>query len=287
MFFSSRLKASVSGAKVIFDDAPQSTRIAFVRLVLPEFLGENSRSYRASEKPLEAREVHDTFLAIIRSEESTWDVDQESVWEAIKHTVKNCEWPHFFDFVELVGDLLIKKDKSDPWVFDEYPNAYREKVNALFEEDLIGWRLNEKSVLTRQVPGVISQKAEAAQKLLKDKFEPAREHFRKSGAYLYQHPIDEANSIKEIISAVESVARTLAPKNSLGDSLNTLKHDSRFSKQLLDGLGKLYDFSNQTPAVRHGHPRLGKPTKIEAELAYALGTSYILYLIEVEKQSEK
>lgn len=286
MLFSSRLKANQSNHKLIFDDVPLRTRIAFIRLILPDYLGESWNSSRASTKPLEAREVHDTFLAVIRSEESTWDINNESVWDAIKHTVKTCEWAHFFDFVELIGDLLIKKEKEDSWVFDEFPTLYRDKVNKLFEEDLVGWRLNEQAVLTRKLPSSLSQKSESAQKLLKDKFEPAREHFRKAGSYLYQHPIDEANSIKEIISAVESVARTLTSKNTLGSSLNKLKSEPHFSQPLIDGLSKLYDFSNQKPMIRHGHPKIGSPTTAEAELAYALGTAYILYLIEVDKQSQ-
>jgi hypothetical protein len=45
-----------------------------------------------------------------------------------------------------------------------------------------------------------------------------RVHYQKAQAYLYQYPIDEANSIKEIVSALECVSKAFFTKAStLGD----------------------------------------------------------------------
>jgi hypothetical protein len=284
MRFSSRLAANKAPRALIFEDAPRKTRIGYIKSVLPEFVGTTLRGYGQRTQPLDPQETHEAFIALIRDESDPWDYDRESSWGALTEHLKGCEWPEFYDFVELVGQLLKKKDDDIPFGDTEYFGAYSKKLNAVLQEDGIGWALNEKSELVRQMPRPVAKRAEAAREALKDKFAPARVHYQKATDYLYRHPIDEANSIKEIVSAVESVARAVAPKaTTLGSAIKLLHKDSRFSPHLLDGLEKLYVYSNATPQVRHGHPAAGQPRLVEAELAHAVGVAYILYLIAAER----
>jgi hypothetical protein len=121
---------------------------------------------------------------------------------------------------------------------------------------------------------------------LGERFENARLHYQKATNYLHRHPIDEANSIKEIISAVESAARAIDPKAStLGDAIKRLKRNPRFNSALLDPLEKLYAYSNGTALVRHGHVDGEHPTVAEAELALLIGVAYIRYLLEVSENA--
>lgn len=284
MRFSSRLAANKAPRALIFEDAPRKTRIGYLKLVLPEFVGTTTRGYGQRAHPLDPQETHEKFIALIRDESETWDYDRESSTAALTEHLKGCDWPEFYDFIELVGQLLKKQDDEIPFGDTEYFEAYAKKVNALLQEDGIGWHLSDKSELTRQIPRPVAKRAEAAREALKDKFAPARVHYQKATDYLYRHPIDEANSVKEIVSAVESVARAVEPKaTTLGGAINLLQRDPRFSKYLLDGLEKLYVYSNATPQVRHGHPAAGQPSLEEAELAHAVGVAYILYLISVSR----
>ena len=115
---------------------------------------------------------------------------------------------------------------------------------------------------------------------LTDRFANARLHYQKAQTYLYQHPIDEANSIKEIVSALECVSKVFFPKAStLGDAIKLMRKDTRFSTHLLDALERLYVYSNATPLVRHGHVQPGKPLLAEAELSLYIGVAYIRYLM--------
>lgn len=282
MRFSSRLAANKAPRALIFEDAPRKTRIGYLKSVLPEFVG--TRGYGQRAHPLDPQETHEKFIALIRDESETWDYDRESSMGALTEHLKDCDWPEFYDFIELVGQLLKKQDDEIPFGDTEYFEAYAKKVNALLQEDGIGWQLNDKSELTRQIPRLVAKRSEAAREALKDKFAPARAHYQKATDYLYRHPIDEANSVKEIVSAVESVARSVEPKaTTLGSAIKLLQRDPRFSKHLLDGLEKLYLYSNATPQVRHGHPAAGQPNLEEAELAHAVGVAYILYLISVSR----
>jgi hypothetical protein len=281
MRFSSRLAASKGIRAVVLEDAPRLTRVGYIKGILGEFVGSQG-SYRQRVEPLETQDTHQAFIALIRDEADPWDYDNQSSWGALTSHLKDCEWPVFYDFVELVGTLLLKKDDDTPFNETEHFKSYQAKVNALLQEDGIGWSLNDKSELIRQIPKTLSKRMQAAEAELGDRFAMARVHYQKAVTYLYQHPLDEANSVKEIISAIESVARTLVPKAStLGEAIKLLRKDPKYSSHLLDALERLYVYSNATPSVRHGHATAGRPLLSEAELALFIGVAYIRYLIEV------
>lgn len=280
MRFSSRLRASKGNQPPILEDAPRPLRIGYIKSVLSEFVGSTSRGYGQRKEPLETQETHEAFLALIRDELETWDYDRESSWAALTTHLKACEWPEFYDFVEMTGKLLIKKDDDVPFGETEHFKAYQIGVNALFQEDGIGWELNDRSELHRQTPTYLGKRMASTGSQLTDRFATARIHYQKAQAYLYQHPLDEANSIKEIVSALESVSRALFPKaTTLGEAIKLMRKDSRFSSHLLDALERLYVYSNATPLVRHGHTKPGRPLLAEAELSLYIGVAYIRYLI--------
>ncbi len=286
MRFSARYEAAKGKREPVLEDAPRPTRIGYIKGILDDFVGLD-RGYRQPLKePLEITDVHKTFIALIRDESDPWDYDKESAWGALTHHIKECKWTEFYDFIELVGALLIKKE-ADAFIDspDHFKN-YQTRVNALFQEDNIGWSLNDKSELYRQVPKSLAKRIASTEKSLEDRFSAARVHFQKALQYLHQHPIDEANSIKETVSALESVARVLFPKAAtLGTAIKLMRKDSRYSGHLVDALEKLYVYSNSTPLVRHGHPETGTPSLEEAELALFVGVAFIRYLIATDERA--
>jgi len=285
MRFSARFEASKGKRPQVLEDAPRPTRIGYLKGILGKFVGTDS-GYRSQRKqPLEVSEVHTSFVALIREEADPWDYDNQSAWGALTHHLKECTWGEFYDFVELLGTLLIKKEAEGPFDDPEHFKEYQTLVNALFQEDGIGWSLNDRSELYRQVPKSLAKRIEATESLLTNRFDTARVHYQKAQSYIHQHPIDEANSIKEIVSAIESVARELFPKAStLGDAIKLMRKDVRYAPLLVEALEKLYAYSNATPLVRHGHTTKGHPRLPEAELALFLGTAFIRYVIEVGRE---
>ncbi len=280
MRFSARYRATASNHVLVLEDAPRPTRIGFIKGILGDFVG-NQSHYNKVTEPLETSEVHQKFIALIRDEADPWNYDNESSWGALTEHLKCCTWLEFYDFVELVGNLLTEVDQ-DP--FSErkqgYFKQYQAKLNALLEEDGIGWSLNEDSELTRQIPKSLSDRVGSTEKQLANKYDAARIHYKKAIKYLYQHPIDEANCIKEIVSALESVSRVLHPGcTTLGDAVKVLKKQDQHPKYLIDAMEKLYIYSNATPLIRHGHASAEKVTIDEAELALHIGIAFIRYLI--------
>lgn len=282
MRFSARLAANKGNRAPVLEDAPRPTRIGYIKGILGEFVGNQHSSYGQASEPLNTQDTHQAFIALIRDEADPWDYDNDSAWGALTAHLKDCKWPEFYDFAELVGTLLLKKDDDGPFDETEYFKAYQTKVNALLQEDGIGWSLDDKSQLHRQIPKSLGKRLASTESELADRFANARVHYQKALTYLYQHPIDEANSIKEIVSALESVAKTLVPKAStLGDAIKIMRKDSKYSSHLLDALERLYVYSNATPLVRHGHVQTGRPLLPEAELSLYIGVAYIRYIIEI------
>ena len=280
MRFSARLAANQK-QPLILEDAPRPMRVGYVKGILGDFVGESSSYRQHRTQPLETSETHNKFIALIREESDPWDFDEQSSWGALTHHIKNCAWSEFYDFIELVGHELIKADDEIPFDSTSHFTDYQAKVNSLLQEDRIGWRLNDKSELHRQNPKAISDRIASTEALLSDGFSAARTHYQKAYQYLHQHPIDEANSIKEIVSAVESIAKTIDPKAStLGDAIKRSRKLNRIPPQILDVLEKFYAYANGTPLIRHGHVEAKGPELAEAELAFFTGIAFARYLID-------
>ena len=75
-------------------------------------------------------------------------------------------------------------------------------------------------------------------------------HLRKASEFINQG--EWAESIKESIHAVESVARMLAPKTKRLDlALKSIEKDGRFHPALKEAFVKLYSFASDEPGIRH------------------------------------
>lgn len=284
MRFSARL-AATQKKPLILDDAPRPLRIGYIKRILGKFVGESRGIRQQRTEPLDIGEVHQAFIALIREEADPWDFDDNNSWSALTYHLKGCEWSAFYDFVEMLGAHLIEKDDEIPFDQTLHFSAYQSQVNSLLVEDGIGWALNNKSELIRAHPKVLAESLAATDSALSKNFENARIHYQKAAQYLHRHPIDEANSIKEIISAVESVARAIEPKAStLGDAIKRFRKDVRFNPALLEPLEKLYAYSNAAALVRHGHAEGSKPSVADAELALLIGVAYIRHLIAASER---
>ncbi len=78
----------------------------------------------------------------------------------------------------------------------------------------------------------------------------AAKHLRKASKCINQG--DWAGSVRESIHAVESVARTLAPKTKRLDLvLKTIENDGGFYPALKEAFVKLYSFASDEPGIRH------------------------------------
>lgn len=272
----------------ILEDAPSGMRIAYVNGILDHltYVDSNGDEENSGNKPLEVLHLHSAFCFILREEPSSgrWQYP----WKTLTDQVYSVPWYAFFDFVELVGTQLLAIQEfyqSDPkWINRFGYETYRTQVNNLFAEDNIGWRSNTTGQLVREIPPALAKRLELTQTALSDGFEPARAHFAKAMRYANARPADPENSIKETISALESLGRKLYPGTStLGDVVKEMRKSPTIPAQLVTLIDKFYAFASNQPAVRHGAPDPSTVDLTEAEFCLHVGAALIRYLIDKTK----
>ncbi len=150
----------------------------------------------------------------------------------------NSKWYEVYDFIE--------------FIFQSY-NVPRlvASVNHILERELAGFR-----VIDSIVTPITSQEQQAAveQALAPGPFAGVEVHLRQALQHLSnrKNP-DYRNSIKESISAVESIVCELSgnPKASLVDGLKVLERSGELHGALKNGFSSLYGYTSDANGIRH------------------------------------
>lgn len=281
----------------IVEDAPEWMRKVYVDSILLRrtYVDRDARYKYEVQPPIGTKELYERFCRWMRCEEPS-NRYQDSWYcnEELGALIASCEWYFFYDLVEMIGEELREVQKvfesaqgtphriSEGWLKAFGFDAYRTDVNRLFKDEGIAWYLNEAGALTRALPDEIAQGVEASEKILEGRFAPAKQHYEKSRRYLFERPLDPENSIKEMVTALESIALVLTSSKSatLGDAVKALKKKQTAPERLLDVIERIYIFACAEPGVRHGKPAPPRVTLREADLVFHTGAALIRYLIE-------
>jgi hypothetical protein len=119
--------------------------------------------------------------------------------------------------------------------------------------------------------------------LEKSEFSGAREHLRKAAEELTAGR--NADSIRESVQAVESVARSIIGKPSLSDALAEIEKTHKLHGALKKGFGSLYGFTSDEQGIRHPLIEKGAPDVDETDAIFMLGAcaAFVSYLINRTK----
>jgi hypothetical protein len=130
--------------------------------------------------------------------------------------VERCDWLEFYRIVELGAELSARRGPKD----------YSEKVNALLDDENIGWRLGKDGLLTHAVSAEFTEATAGAVAAtnrlglthLRDQLTSAIDKLR-------QRKLDPTNAVKDAVGALEGVARWRLGKTSgdLGDMARELR----------------------------------------------------------------
>jgi hypothetical protein len=277
------------GKEPITEDCPEWTRITFISILEPlTYVDHNTRNNNYKEPPIGIKSIIKKICKICREEMQDEEWDSWHCQENLFHRLKTMEWYYFYDSIELISKEILELEDNhfleDEWIQKFGFKKFQNEINQLFNEDNIVWRLNNKGELTREIPNVLSKTVNKTENELKDSFEPARQHYKKALKYIYTYPIDPENGIKEIISAIESIGRSIfTSTRTLGDVIKELRKINDYPKELITIIEKFYLFTNKSPGVRHGASNPSKLDIDDAELSLHLGVSIIRYLIKKEK----
>jgi hypothetical protein len=272
----------------ISNDAPKWLKSLFFLNVLEPllYIDGDSRQQNTESKPIGIKDLIERLCAENCQEADSEDYDSWSCWDALKCRITGLEWYQFYDFVEIVAMKVKEKEIDYNAAFDSsrfesflFP-SYRQKVNELFSQHKIQWKLNEAGKLETSLPKDLETRVSAIDSALQDKFEPARVHYSKARSFILSPSKDPENSIKESVSAVESVCKTIYPNcATLGDSLKAMKKEKLISPMLITVFEKFYAYTNAEPAVRHGSDKMSGVDEMDAELALHMSAAFIRTII--------
>ncbi|WP_027711141.1 hypothetical protein [Dickeya chrysanthemi] len=273
----------------IREDAPLWLRSLFFVTILDNFLYIDGDSRFANDKnrPLGTKALIERICAENGQETDHDDFDSYYCNDALKARLQHLNWFQFYDAVEIIGELLRKRDteRGSTWgkgsLEDVTFSSYRQKVNELFSSRNIDWKMNSAGHLETPLPNELEQKIDETNNFLQDQFEPARRHYAKARAFALGAYKDSENSIKESISAIESLCRTYYPSAStLGEALKLMKKESVISPMLLTIIEKFYAYTNAEPAVRHGSNEVSSVLEYDAEFVLHMSAAFIRTIIQ-------
>lgn len=188
----------------------------------------------------------------------------------------SCQWHHVFDLIEAIAKLGPKNIKKD---FIDICNSYLERENSAYRfinEELTEITSEEEikaveEALTISFPGV-NQHLKSALSLMSDRQNP-----------------DFRNSIKESISAVESLAKTLTgnDKATLGQALKVLEKNGTLHEALKSAFSALYGYTNDANGIRHALMQESTLGKADAKFMLVSCSCFINYLLEVSSANNE
>ena len=180
-------------------------------------------------------------------------------------------WYEIYDFIEFFAQF--------PWDPLRIINKVQviHKLNKVLEEERAPYRIVNDEV----VPLTSNEEIEEIEKALKapSKFQPVKDHLKKAlRLFSDRKEPDYANSIKESISALESLVQILQEKRG---TLGKLIDELNVHPALKEGFKKLYGWTSDEEGVRHG--KFSEPLELgysEARYMLISVSAFINYLID-------
>ena len=228
--------------------------------------------------PSKPKLPEDTYQKSLFQEQFKKDVakykeKRESIIAIMKTAFDRLEWFEVYDFLEFFANE-IKDEKS-------YGN-FVTSCNNILKKENAGYSFTNKRI----VPITDVEELFEIEKVLENPIDSVKEHI-KQAIILFsnrENP-DYRNTIKESISAVESLSRIISdkPNATLGDALKLIeKSDAvELHPALKEAFSKLYGWtSDKKTGIRHGIMDIPNLSNEDARFMLVTCSAFINYLIE-------
>jgi AbiJ N-terminal domain 4 len=200
------------------------------------------------------------------------------VCNIIRHYFFSCEWHQLYDLIEFTIDLSCKKFRL---VIDK--TELFEGFNSVLEREFAGYRFIEGHLS----PITNSTEIEEIQQSLSetDSFtllKGCNTHLKSALSKLSDRTNpDYRNSIKESISAVESIAKVLSQnqKDSLAGAIDKIKGKLKIHAALERGFKQIYGYTSDTDGIRHALTEEANCDFEDAKFMIVSCSAFINYLI--------
>lgn len=223
----------------------------------------NPLDYKTFEK------LYDEYLAVVKKPSK----DIKLMKKEIRQLYITFEWYDIYNFIE----ALVYYTQNE-----KLNEHFKDEVNIVLESEMSGYRFIGDCI----APIIDEVETKEIENVFDTKYETVKMHLSKGLELLSDRESpDYQNSIKESISAVESIAQVITgTKKDLGACIKIMDLDVQ--KQFTKTLSGLYSWTCQEDGMRHAHT--GEELKTgfdEAKFMLVSCSTFINYLIS--KYEEK
>ncbi|WP_322547757.1 AbiJ-NTD4 domain-containing protein [Stenotrophomonas geniculata] len=181
------------------------------------------------------------------------------------------EWNDVYELLEfsLTGTLP-----------DYYKTMLRARISPALSREMSGYRLVDNKFTAITDTQEISSIEEAINR--EDTPTGATLHLRTALALMSDRTNpDYRNSIKESISAVETMAKHITnnPKASLGEALNVIEKNGEMHNALRKGLSSLYGYTSDAQGIRHAMMEEDNLTFVDAKFMLVACSGFVNFMI--------
>ena len=182
------------------------------------------------------------------------------------------EWNEIFDFIEFTLENFIDFDGKEQFISD---------CNKVLERELSGYRIAGK----RFIEDITEEQINEIEEVLKSKKlgDPVKIHIQTAVDMLSDKiKRDYRNSIKESISAVESICRLITKnsKTTLGQALKVVEDKIQIHGALKSAFDKLYGYTSDENGIRHSLMEEPDIYYEEAKFMLVSCSAFINYLLQ-------
>jgi len=202
------------------------------------------------------------------------DTIPEYFWDCVNELRQHffaAKWYEVYDFVEFIAANGPEENREK---FIEVCNSYLERENSAYR--FVNGILTE-ITSEQEVHSIEEAMAKSSP------FYGVREHLTTALALMSnrQSP-DYRNSIKESISAVESLCKHLAQDDNatLGGALKRLEKETGLHPALKAAFTSLYGYTNDADGIRHGLMDESNLTKADARFMLICCSAFVNYAID-------
>lgn len=266
-----------------FDDDTRTKISNKLHYLLKEMLGDSinyfpyhNNLYQLDEIPyLFCKDMlNDVFCERNTIERGRNSYDWRWMLEKIRGVIKDCTYNEVIDIIEYSVNWFENRMKRESRGF------LYDSMNELFEQEYVGYRF----IRGRIVAITDENEIEAIEKACNNSFEGCRAHIHKALGFLAdREKKDYKNSIKESISAVESICQiiTNGKEPTLSKALDRLeKAGTQIHPGLKQAFQKLYAYTSDQGGIRHADGMFeSNVTFEEAEFMLVACSAFVNYLI--------
>ncbi len=194
------------------------------------------------------------------------------------------EWFEAYNFVEFIFQSIVLKIQR--------PNNFKaieDKLNHILERELAGYRM----INTELVPITDKHEVESVRQAMSEPsslgLEGVSRHITKALSLLGKKPEpDYANSIKESISAVESICKLLTGEKSGGidKALAKISAQTSIHPALKQALSNLYGYTSDESGIRHAILETKDIGFAEAKFMLVACTAFVNFVVEKARRAK-